>query len=682
MAVTNVVNFSGYGSGKTGTTGRAPSTDDPRTDDDAQGFWPLDKCVKAYTTYLDSKQLEIEEQQIARRYRHGAQWTSDQIKTFNDRKQPVVTYNKIGPKIDGIVGTVEKLKQDPRAYPRTPQHQAGADLATAVLRYLMDNNSWNAVTPVVSESAAVDGLAGIELDLEPVPPTPGSQHGTPPPPQPDYDVTFKPVDNDGFFYDPRSYKHDFADARYLGMGKFVDEEQLIEMLPGMEEDIKAACDANTELMSNSDRDSRWFATNGDFKQIRLVDIWYKSKGGWKWALFTGSKILMQGESPFMDEHDQPICKYIMFSAAVDHDGDRYGFPRNLMSPQDEVNQRRSKALHELNNRRIIATKAAIADTNVEAIRREAARSDGIVLVNTSLDDVRFDDQAKQAAVMGQLQFMQDAKQEIETFGPNSAMIGGDTAAGGSSGRAIALLQQAGLAGLGPYMFNLRGWKVRVYRALFCAAQKYWTNQRWIRVTDAEGEPQFVQINEMLNGSDGQPMGMMRNAIGELDVDIILDEGPDTITLMQDTYEAISQALPAVSSMLSPGQATAVMKVLIETSPLPADVKKQFREAGEQEGQQPDPKQKEAEAKLAMQTAEGKARIDLEREKAQADMINKQTAAALDLQIERNKAAAQIEIERNKAHNAMQLEQFKAGKQAELQANEAALELATGHNITP
>ena len=47
--------------------------------------------------------------------------------------------------------------------------------------------------------------------------------------------------------------------------------------------------------------------------------------------------------------------------------------------------------------------------------------------------------------------------------------------------------------------------------------------------------------------------MMRNAIGELDVDIILDEGPDTITLMQDTYDAISQALPAVAPMLSPAR---------------------------------------------------------------------------------------------------------------------------------
>ena len=381
---------------------------------------------------------------------------------------------------------------------------------------------------------------------------------------------------------------------------------------------------------------------------------------------------MQGESPFVDEHDKQIAKYLMFSAAVDHDGDRYGFPRNLMSPQDEVNQRRSKALHELNNRRIIATKSAIADNNVEALRREAARSDGIVLVNTSLQDIHFDDQAKQAAVMGQLEFMRDAKQEIETFGPNSAMIGGDAASGGSSGRAIALLQQAGLAGLGPYMFNLRGWKVRVYRALFCAAQKYWTNQRWIRVTDAEGEPQFVQINEMLNGPDGQPMGMMRNAIGELDVDIILDEGPDTITLMQDTYEAISQALPAVAPMLSPAAAKAVMGVLIETSPLPAEVKKKFRDADEQQGQQVDPKQLEAQAKLALQQQESQAKMALEAAKAKADNEHKQTAAMVDLEIERNRSSNDIQIEREKAHAQMEVERFKAEQQTQLAIAQAQI----------
>ena len=124
MAVTNVVNFTGYSTtAGGGARGNGPADLEPQ--DEKDGFWPLAKCVEGYTTYLDSKRLEIEEQQTARRYRHGAQWTSEQIKTFNDRKQPVVTYNKIGQKIDGIVGTVERLKQDPKAFPRTPEHQAG-----------------------------------------------------------------------------------------------------------------------------------------------------------------------------------------------------------------------------------------------------------------------------------------------------------------------------------------------------------------------------------------------------------------------------------------------------------------------------------------------------------------------------------------------------------------------------
>ena len=688
MAVTNVGNSTGYTSGSpAGSVGRAPASDDPRQQEDKDGFWPLDKCVRAYNTYLDSKQLEIEEQQTARRYRHGAQWTSEQIQTFNDRKQPVVTYNKIGPKVDGVVGVIDRLKQDPKAFPRTPEHQAGADLATAVLRYLCDRNKWNEISPAVTELTAVDGLGGIELDLKAMPPQAATQAGMPPQQKPDYDVLMTPVDNDGFFYDPRSFKNDFSDARFMGVGKYLDEEQLIELMPGMEEDITAASNPSgggSELSSGSDRDNRWFQSNGDFKQVRLVDIWYKSKGGWKWTLFTGSKILMQGQSPFKDEYGQPICKYLMFSASVDHDGDRYGLPRNLMSPQDEVNQRRSKALHELSNRRIIATKAAIADTNVEAIRREAARADGIVLVNTSLQDVQFDDQAKQAAVMGQLEFMRNAAQEIENFGP-SGMIAGSAANGGinpnSSGRAIALMQQAGLAELGPYMLNLRGWKTRVYRALFNAAQLYWTNQRWIRVTDAEGEPQFVQINMPGFGPTGEPL--VKNAIGELDVDIILDEGPDTITLMQDTYDAISQALPAVAPMLTPGQATAAMQVLIETSPLPADVKKKFRDAGQQEGNQPDPKQQEAQAKLMLAQEEAKAKLllqqqesqskmALEQERSQSDAALKQQAAQTDQQTERDKVQAQMALDREKAQNDMAIEVFKAEQQTRLKQREAEI----------
>jgi hypothetical protein len=55
-------------------------------------------------------------------------------------------------------------------------------------------------------------------------------------------------------------------------------------------------------------------------------------------------------SPFHDEKGKTFPRFLMFSANVDHDGDRYGFIRNLKSAQDEINMRRSKALHLLNSR--------------------------------------------------------------------------------------------------------------------------------------------------------------------------------------------------------------------------------------------------------------------------------------------------------------------------------------------
>ena len=302
------------------------------------------------------------------------------------------------------------------------------------------------------------------------------------------------------------------------------------------------------------------------------------------------------------------------------------------------------------------------------MRQEAARADGIVLVNTGLDDLRFDDQAKQAAVMGQLEFMRDAAQEIENFGPNAAIAGGDVGKG-SSGRAIALLQQAGIAELGPYMTNLRSWKIRVYRALFNAAQSYWINERWIRVTDAQGEPQFVQINATVPGPDGMPQ--KQNAIGELDVDIILDEGPDTVTLMQDTYDAISQALPAVAPMLSPTKSAAVMDVLDRDIAAPGRREEAFPrrrragadaarpEAGGSAGQAAD-----WSSRAARQAGAGEGKGHRRRD-AQA------AGGAARCADRKGKGAMEMEIEREKAQNQIQIEMFKAEQTAQLKQREAA-----------
>ena len=205
-----------------------------------------------------------------------------------------------------------------------------------------------------------------------------------------------------------------------------------------------------------------------------------------------------------------------------------------------------------------------------------------------------------------------------------------------SGRAIQLQQQAGIAELGPYLLAYRGWKLRVYRAIWNAVRQHWTAERWIRVTDNENVPQFVGINQPAVDEMGQPMvgpdgmPMMQNAIGELDVDIILDEGPDTINAQQDTNETLKAILPAIGPMLDPVTAKATLKLLIDTSALPAEAKKTFRDAQEQ-AQQPNPQAQMAE-QLQMRGAqaevqETEASAKLKQAQAMKAMADAQAAGA-------------------------------------------------------
>lgn len=521
--------------------------------------------------YLSNKQEEIDEQKNARRYYHGAQWTAAQIKALNKRKQPVVTFNRIARKINGVVGLIERLRQDPKAYPRTPKHEEGAELATAVIRYVLDEQEWKAKSPQVALDGAVDGIGGIEIEIE------QSNQG-------DYEVSFELVEPDSFFYDPRSFRADFTDARYMGLGKWMDIETAQELFPDKADEIAAIADDASELSSEPDREQKWFSFDGGKQLIRIVDVWYRHKGEWCWSIFSGSMILSEGKSYLFDETGKTMCKYVMFSCNVDHDGDRYGFVRNMKSAQDEYNARRSRALFTANSRRLLMAQGTAQD--IERARIEWARPDGVVVVSTNSvgDGIKADDQSFDFA--GQLKLMENAIAELENYGPNQALIG-DVA--NQSGRAIALLQQAGMAELGPYILSYRGWKIRVYRALFNAVQRYWTAERWIRVTDDEGLAQFIQINGVqVDPMTGQPS--MVNALGELDVDIIMDEGADTINAQQDVYETLSNVLPTVAPMLTPKQAQAAVGLIVNSSALDASSKKVWRDASKQE---PDPMQEQA-----------------------------------------------------------------------------------------
>jgi hypothetical protein len=77
----------------------------------------------------------------------------------------------------------------------------------------------------------------------------------------------------------------------------------------------------------------------------------------------------------------------------------------------------------------------------------------------------------------------------------------------------------------------------VYRATWNRVRQYWTEERWIRVTDDERNLKWVALNQQtIDPETGLPS--VQNAIAELDVDIVLEDGPDSVTIQAEQYQML------------------------------------------------------------------------------------------------------------------------------------------------
>ena len=507
--------------GMVGEKSNEPADNLSVDDEDADQYLPVRKLRVQFLDYLTSKADEIDEQRLARRYYHGVQFSEDELRILRHRRQPPLTWNRMSRKINGIVGLVERMRSDPKAEPTAPGSEQSADIATHVVRTVQEDNEWKSIEPWCILQAGIDGIAGTKMSLK------RGDQGDP-------NVKLEWVIGDEFFYDPKSYRLDFTDARYMGESKWMELDEAFDLFPDKKMELKGLIMGDSDLTTSADREYKWVISAE--RRVRIVEHWYKHKGKWCWAFYCSNTLLYEGVSPFFDEGNNTIPAYDMFSACVDHEGDRYGFFRNLKGPQDSLNQSKSKGLHIANSRRLIMDKGAVDD--VQTARIEWARPDGVIEKNPGLNivpDERTQDLAAFEA------FAQDASRELDSFGNIDLAQMAGAPLGQVTGRAVEMLRQPGLAELCPFVMAVRGWKLKVYRKIWNTAKRYWTAQRWIRVTNDQGIKQFVILNGLGLDQLGRPA--MVNLLGQIGVNITMDEGPDVASLMEDAWNVVSRAPP-------------------------------------------------------------------------------------------------------------------------------------------
>lgn len=505
------------------------------------------KRRREFENYAFAKGREIDEQRLSWRYYHVDQWTPDQLRILKKRRQPQITFDRTGRKIDSLAGTIRRLRTDPKAYPNTPNGEQGAEVATQVIRTICDASFAEDLEVECCRDALVHGIGVSELKLG------KGDKGDP-------DLRFGYCDPRTWFYDPRSTKYDFKDAKFHGIYKWADADELEAVFHDKGDLIRQSVnnDGGYWTAFDADREPMWIDI---YHRVRVIDHWYREGNIWKWSLHTGIVELMAGESPYVNELGQSISKFNAFAAYIDIHGDHYGLIRRLRGPQDAINQHRSKAIHIMNTRQIKLKEGSVDD--IEVTRREAARPDGVLVYRgekADLDVIQPDQEFLQ-----QTNYYNDAKAEIDTFGPNQQLI--QQFGQNVSGRAANMLQQAGLAELGPFLKNFRMWKLDRYRSCWLAAQKFWTADRMLRVSGDQQVAQFMQINGITLNEYGLPM--LVNALGNIDVEIKIDEGADNETVMGDIFDLL-MALAQNNVPVPPA-------AIIEASNLPMSEKKKLQQ---------------------------------------------------------------------------------------------------------
>jgi hypothetical protein len=573
-----------------------------------------------------------------RDYYDSKQISATEAAALKKRKQAPVVINRIKPKIDGLAGMERTNRTTAKAYPRTPTHDKDATAASEAIRFVLQDYFYHQLRSQAWDNLCVEGTGGIEVIVKP--------YGK------DFKICLHHVMWDRIIYDPHSRRKDFSDARYLGQVVWMDYDQALSMYP----EGKDVLETTQQGSETYDDRPRWMDSRR--KRVKIVELYYLDGSDWYYACFTkGGYLKPKKISPYKNEEGETEHPYEFASLFVDRDGNRYGATLQYLDVQDEINKRRSKALHLMSVRQIMLERGAVEDVN--KTRQELAKPDGVIEITPGME---FELLKTNDMAAAQFNLLQEAKNEIDAVGYNAAASGKEQKS--MSGVALENRRMAGQTEIAPMFDVLRHLDIRVYRKVWNRIKQYWKEEKWIRVTDDPSNVRFVGLNYQ-----DPATGQVANNIAELDVDIVIDDAPDSITMQQEEFVALSEMVKSgiplpPTAIIEASNLKNKDKILQEMrqGQVNPEQLKALQEAAQklqQENQELKANQQIEAAKLNSDIQAEKAKIQMERERMMAELMMEKERLAAELQIEREKARNEIMLEREKLSGQMAIAKEKA-----------------------
>lgn len=549
-----------------------------------------------------------DEAQRAAAYYDGKQLSLGQLREHEERGTAPLVYNLIGPTIDAVLGIEAKTRTN---WIVRPDDNESLEVAEAMNEKLNEASRLALADRACSDGYAAQvkaGLGWIEVNRSSDP----------------FDAPYRVnyISRNEIYWDWHAKRPDLRDARYLVRERWLDEDRAMLAFPQHSELVRYAVTgwkdwsrvwtddkpqhlvqlvhAYSEYQETVFDEETWF--DAERRRARVFEIWYRTyqrgavlktpdgrvieydKGNpihraalahgtarpvvgvfpkMRLAYFLGCHRVVDTPSPL--PHDN--FPYVpLWGFREDGTGIPYGLIRRMMSPQDEVNARRSKMMWLLSAKRVIMDKDATR-MDIEEVADEVQRPDGVILLNPSRqnrDQYAFRVEQDFQLAAQQFEIMVESQRMIQdTAGVYSALMGRQDS-GADSGVAIASLVEQGSTTLAELNDNYRfGRRLVGEHLLALIVQDMGRNPAEVAVNLARPQrTKLISLNARTVDDGGEPV--ITNDVTRAKMRVVLDDIQTTAGYRQQ----IANRLFELASTLPDDVKVAVLDVVVDATDIP------------------------------------------------------------------------------------------------------------------
>lgn len=363
-------------------------------------------------------------------------------------------------------------------------------------------------------------------------------------------ISIKPVDPFNIFPDPLAESID--NSEFLVYATYRNANQIKQQFPEKASAIEGSRITMSELVAERDNND-----TQDANQVLILEMWCRDwvtmdetvegkkqlkypKGRVITCLPELGILLSDKKNPYKDGKFPFV---LMKNYDIPFEFWGVGEVEQVMSPQHYVNELTNQIIDNAKN---TANMQWIIDKNSGIGQGKLTNRPGLVIRKTPGSEVRRDTPpAMPSYVREQIEVL---KKDIQDISGVFDSLKGEQQGSVTAASAILALQEASQARIRLKIKLMEASLSELAQIVYSRMQQFWKLDRWVRITDVEGNPSFREIGAQVLSNDydlkvmaGSTMPVNRNAMLDLMIRLAQTNGEDGLPLVD--RKAVLEFLP-------------------------------------------------------------------------------------------------------------------------------------------